>query len=275
MKKTTKRIRSRLKIVGATATAVFSLFSVFTATYAWFSSNTSADTTGMQIKVQTIPGIEYGLYYLDHFGTPGQSGFKDGNYNTEYEIYSGYYGSAANSSFVLIDSEDDTPTNISNLWPAHRLTFALIITKGNLNSFSLVSWDETTNNEIKIDAETNISLSWAINIYGKAYDDIPKQANDQLTVAYGFDHSYKDEVLSDVFTYVEDGSTDPELPKKIDDVTLAEDEDEQTIVYFSIEFDNSDETFYSFDGTYYFQDDDGDSNCYKGLSLTDLTFKLA
>ena len=270
-----KKTHSRMKIVGATLTALFSLLSVFTATYAWFSSNLNVNTSGMQIRVQTIPGIEYEIYYLDHFGTPGQSGFKDGNYNTEYEIYSGYYAAATNSTFVLIGSEDSTPLNISNLWPAHRLTFAIVITSGDLNDFSIISWGEETDNDIKIDAETNVSLSWAINIYGKAYDDIPEQANNALTAAYGFDHSYKNETLADVFTYVEDGTTDPELPAKIDDVSLAEEQDELTVVYFTIEFDNSEETFYSFDGNYYYQDDDGDSNCYKGLSLTDLTFKLA
>lgn len=45
----TKSITKRLKIAGATATAVFSLASVFSATMAWFASNNSVTAEGMAV----------------------------------------------------------------------------------------------------------------------------------------------------------------------------------------------------------------------------------
>ena len=53
MRSMSKKARTRLKIIGATATAVFSLASVFTGTYAWFSLNNNVQATGMKIKIKT------------------------------------------------------------------------------------------------------------------------------------------------------------------------------------------------------------------------------
>ena len=54
MIKAKRRISNRIKIVGATLTAIFSLFSVFTATYAWFSLNNDVSASGMQVQVATL-----------------------------------------------------------------------------------------------------------------------------------------------------------------------------------------------------------------------------
>ncbi|MBP5574811.1 MAG: hypothetical protein J6X50_03615 [Bacilli bacterium] len=45
------KTKTRLKIVVATLTTVFSLFSAFSATIAWFAANSTAEATGMQIAV--------------------------------------------------------------------------------------------------------------------------------------------------------------------------------------------------------------------------------
>ena len=52
MKQLTNKMRTRLKIVGATATAVFSLASVFTATLAWFASNQNVTASAGSISIQ-------------------------------------------------------------------------------------------------------------------------------------------------------------------------------------------------------------------------------
>lgn len=51
MKKMTDKLKTRLKIVGATLSAIFSLSSVFTATLAWFAFGESANVTGSSFSV--------------------------------------------------------------------------------------------------------------------------------------------------------------------------------------------------------------------------------
>ena len=49
------------KIVAATGVAIFSLLSVFTATYAWFSMNKNVNSTGVQISLEPASGYFYKL----------------------------------------------------------------------------------------------------------------------------------------------------------------------------------------------------------------------
>ena len=49
-----KTKKARHGIIMATSMCLFSLFSVFSATYAWFSTNLNTETKGMEIKVKTI-----------------------------------------------------------------------------------------------------------------------------------------------------------------------------------------------------------------------------
>ena len=58
MKTVSKRLTKRLKLVGATTAAIFTLTSVFTATIAWFASNSFVEATGMNISALSITGSE-------------------------------------------------------------------------------------------------------------------------------------------------------------------------------------------------------------------------
>ena len=53
-KKAKKLLKTTKRIIIATAMGLFSLFSVFTATLAWFTSNLNVETSGMSVKVKII-----------------------------------------------------------------------------------------------------------------------------------------------------------------------------------------------------------------------------
>lgn len=307
MKRIGQGISARLKIVAATATVIFTLLTVFTSTIAWFSTKTSATVGGGSFTVKPVSGMQYDLYYLDHFDlNPGE---KDGNFNSEYDIFSGYEVAAGtpvfepirfNDSGEVIDENDQVidnpnlnPTNISNLWPAHKLTYAIVIEgESRFNSFSLDSWVEQTNpNVITKDAQDQdvlISLTWAINMSGIAYKvDETNEVTDDIATAFAY---YKVASLSDRFGYRQtynDPSDEPVLPLGIADsiVDQSSGSDFRQILFFSIEFDDSEDTYYklSYDeendpnhlSPYYVKNIQGNSNCYKGLSLSDLVFKLS
>lgn len=70
MAKTKRKTSTKLKIIGATATALFSLFSLFTGTLAWFASNASATATGMSIAVVADSSCQIDAVNLYKFEYP-------------------------------------------------------------------------------------------------------------------------------------------------------------------------------------------------------------
>ena len=282
--------------MAATATVIFTLATVFTSTIAWFSTKTSTTVSGGSFTVKPVSGLQYDLYYLDHF-VIDQSTNKDGNFNTIVDLHSGYEVAGANPVFNLVTfddnghvidnnqnvvSDDLNPTNISHLWPAHKLTYAIVIESGDFNSFILDSWDEETDANSKTKDNNNndvlVSLSWAINLYGAAYH-VTKTNNEAADVATGF-ATYAAATLSDTFNYSQASPapaphTAITMATGFGDNIVASDSTRQ-ILYFSVEFDDSTNTYYTL-GTdsYYTKDTLGNSNCYEHLILKDLVFKIA
>lgn len=288
-----KKISTRLKIVAATATVIFTLATVFTSTIAWFSTKTSAEVSGATFTVKNVSGLEYDLYYLDHFVVNESN--KDGNLNTTFDIHSGYEVGYSNAVFNkinfddngnVIDDEDNivsddlNPTNISHLWPAHKLTYAIVIKNGGISRFSLQSWDEETDEDAKTkdnqDNDVLISLSWAINLYGAAYN-IAKTNDVAADVATGY-ASYSGATLSDTFNYSQASPAPAPKPaiNVINSVSGESSDATRQILYFSIEFDDSSDTYYELDenDSYYTKSVYGNSNCYENLILKDLVFML-
>lgn len=282
MKTTRRKISTRLKIVGATLTAIFSLFSVFTATYAWFASNSSVTATGMSVTAKAPDEVNFDLYYLSSF-TDGDSNTKDGNINSVTSINSGYELDYDDASFTAIDFEHlptPDPTDIQHLWPAHKLTFAIVIDSGEANKLTLEDWNEGEGEETaatpKISASQYVRLSWAIDIYGAAYNVTSTASKtDDIATAYA---TYFAASKTDVFTYSETNLANETTKEELEVVSSipALSSGYRTVVFFTIEFSNANTTFYSYNSAtnYYVKDSAGNSNCYEGLALGDLKFAI-
>lgn len=280
-------LKTRLRIVLASAITIFSLASCFSVTIAWFQSNRQYSYEASSFSVVGPENVGFDLYYLDHFTVDEEN--KQGNYNSTIASFSGYENEYEDAVFTKINFEDDVvlndpdPTDVRHLWPAHKLTYAIVITSKSIDKFSLINWSEKEGEEeldaAKTSAEQYVRLSWAIDIYGAAYS-VLRSGNVANDVALGYKNSYYDEAKSDVFEYSEDNLA-PISPKETLDIVESVPENltgYQTIVYFTIEFSNNSDTFYRYnDATGFYVQDNilGNSNCYEGLSISDLEFKLA
>ena len=289
-----KRISTKLKIIGATATVLFSLFSFFTGTLAWFSNNTTVSATGASITVQAPESIEYDIYYLASF-TDSESHTQNGNYNSNTSLFSGYDTDYESATFIKVNfnngavTNDPNPLNISHLWPAHKLTFAIVVTSSSINNFSITDWAEGATEGLEVipktGAEQNVCLSWAIDIYGAAYSIEGTGVDNVITaddVADGYADNYYRAALNDAFNYAEGDVEPDEPPLAVVDSVPANASGYSTVVYFTIEFSNAASTFYRYNKTttYYEHYVSGDttgynSNCYEGLELTTLEFSLS
>ncbi len=280
--------RSRVIVLNALL-CLFSLSGIISGTTAWFSSNKTVEVTGSSFTVSTPDDLVFDLYYLDTFTVSGNT--KNGNYNPEINRFAGYEANsylAPSANFTKINYDQNeqvieevgkgNPTNITKLWPAHRLTY-VIVTEENVSSFSLTDWTEQNSTNSKTNANTYVSMAWAINMYGASYS-VTKTSSitDDIKTAYS---SYKAAQLTDKFFYSETTNPVPPSDKPAIEIVpqvVAQQQNKRTLIFFTLEFSNDPSTFYSLNETtgYYYQDSNhGNSNCYENLLLTGMVFKLA
>ena len=304
MGKKTRKNTIITKIAVATFIAVFSLASAFAGTIAWFSSNKSATVTGGSFTVQTPTGIGFELYYLSGFDTNDDGSINNyGNYKAGYGFI-GYEVSVGTAIFqkATVNEEGlvtDGSTNIEDLWPAHRLTFALVIETDSFQTFSLDSLTEDVKegyqratskmlnpnydpqNEEPEYLSNPTSITWAINMYGCAYHLTSSGDSDNnilADISRGF-NTFKN-VSTDKFVFSQDNPYEDSQVDIADGgnniVDIDNDNLNRIILYFSILFSNEPSTFYRLENDgYYYKNSLGNSNCYKGLVFSDLTFNLA
>lgn len=192
MKNNLKKTRSRMKIIGATATAVFSLASVFAGTYAWFASNTSATATGMQVSVKSSGGctlksirlvkFDYEKIKLsetisiDDYLNPGKG-----------KVSSYIFNENENNTFGYYDENDEwVPINAMNAYDPYEK-----VIKG--NGFSLYSMNSNVVYEMTF---SNPSVDSILTLHSEL-KGMTADENDRellLSSCADFDVFYKDDL---------------------------------------------------------------------------------
>lgn len=105
MAKVTNKIKSRLKIVGATFTAIFTLATLFTATYAWFATNTSVQANGMMVSAKDDSVVIESINFCK-FMYPSVNGIFDYLHPGDGEVVN-YYYNEEEESYGYDDEHDD------------------------------------------------------------------------------------------------------------------------------------------------------------------------
>ena len=268
---------------------VMAILCMTTGTLAWFAANRAVEVSGASFKVLTPRTTDYTLYYLSEF-IDNEGNKLDGNKNSLTNLYSGYEPNAfTKATFNEVLTND--ATNVSQLWPKMRLTYAIIINSGSATRLSLKKWDEetlpgvVTSSQVEVESVmTNIpvSLTWAINIYGKSYN-VTENNNRQVMLNEAFSQYAVDNSLTDQFNFSEQylidhsklAADDNDKNNPIDIAPISMDEDKKTIVMFSIEFSNDSSTFYQKDNNGNWEKNTlGNSNCYEGLIFNILEFDI-
>ena len=330
-----------------------------TGTIAWFSANEAFTATVSSFQVVAPEGVNFEMYYLNHFSVSSVS--KDGNQNVITKLFSGYqtdynnapvfemvdydgeghplplcYAADGVTSVTLEESREDCaqvnhgylvhdalsnqdtlwvrnglgaddfeqgfiryPMDIRNLWPARKLTYA-IVTEDSLSKLTLASgWHDGTSASV-IDQDGNeIHLSWAINMYGMA-TTVNKTASvtNDIVAAYYSNGQGQPQDYQSYYTYLTgtgvNAPTDcfPYYPSSVSygnshDIIdgIPGGQNLRTVIFFTIEFSNDSDTFYEYtevkneEGVvtrrYYDKKTTGNSNCYENLSLSGLQFNLS
>ena len=282
-----KNRKTNLKIIAACSVAIFSLAGLISGSFAWFAMTLQAANNTSSFTVQAGENVDFDLYYLHHFAVDpaDPTTNKNGNYSYETEVFSGYELTYANPVFTKVNFDESgtvidvvDPTSIRHLWPAHRTTYAIVVTSGEHNTFNLFSWSEETSASVVTrvnNQDVRVSLSWAINMFGGAYY-VDKTATVTDDIADGFADYIADTSLTDKFTYSQTNIAPEVKPTLniVDSISGTSGADKRVVLYFSIEFSNDSDTFYTYDDPYYVKSTTGNSNCYEKLRLTNLIFKL-
>lgn len=277
MSSLTKSKELKLRIIGMTSLALLSLASLFVGTAAWFNTKRAVAVEAGTFQVVTPDDQKAELYYYN------------GNFNQNSEKYSGYNkiddlnSISFENSFSKVDESTKTennPCSTKELWPGYKLTYALQFTPNEDASYGLelldVEFEDSETKKILEDGkETPISLSWVFEVYG----------------AYAADEETNAKVYLDS-TLKHTCQVNKENPLKEKTQIVAKqkkNKSKESILFFTIEFSNDPSTFYqeiestqetNADSTStitkWKQNNDSptQSNCYEGLSITSMVFRL-
>lgn len=248
-------------ILFSSALILLTLLASVCSSLAWFATrrNVSAQADGFQV---TLPESQKATLY-----------YHSKNYSESLEAYSGFEVAQLQetemSSFKEYDenkSKNPSPTSTKFLWPNHQLTYALVFTpiRTGTFTFDLSSWESEGSKDKLINQTTPIRLSYAIDIYAKAYKDT--------------DFSEAKDFFQDKEDWFND-SPDSPASKNVNILKyVVTDTTKEVTLYFSILFSNDPSTYYAKpkDETYYKNDKNSpeQSDCYEGLQFNAKSFSL-
>lgn len=273
--------RNKAIILG-TIYSVLSLAVAFSGTIAWFTARRNISVTAGGFSVEAEKGQEVELY------------FYKGNLNTDTGVYSGYETPAVSSfdeDFIRCDNDGytskeykegktfpsdkknhNTPVDTSRIWPGYSLTYALVFTpyKEAKYGLKLTSFSAKDSDTLIQNTEIPRSLAFAIDRFGYlgTKDDEPVYLTKDASL------SLIDQFKSTPENPIKPDSKTPILPPSEEKLPTTE----EKVLYFTIFFSDSKDTYYSLaeenDTEYYVKDENGNSNCYEGLTLSVTSFEL-
>ncbi|MGM9808518.1 MAG: hypothetical protein ACI31I_02195 [Bacilli bacterium] len=270
-----------------------------TATFAWFTVNRNANIGGNNISISEAVSSYTLKYYKGNYTK------EEGTNNLKYTGYQSYSSIEVCDYYTefKVPDENESWNNLSDIFPDTRYSFSCEIelkASSNISRAGLAITKYTSTNTTsdglamyKVDPDTKlplkdtfgknvgIYLSEAINVYSTCaiIDSDPSVMN---SYALNFLHGKEidnSSYLIDAFN--ETGSGGDEFDgvdlATINSSSLA---GQKIVVFFTIEFSNSNDTYYSFyqrdvNDFYYYKDTvNGSSNCYQKLSFKLETLSL-
>lgn len=244
------------------------------ATFAWFINRRTAvvSAEGFQVVLPEAQKVDF--YRQTH------NNFID----SENRKYSGFEKEKLTTdekqSFVKIEGGESNqftdPT--TGLWPNHQICYAMVfkpIREGTF-SFSLTSFTSApSEDKLLNDSKKGLSLSFAIDLYAKAYE-----YDEKFTTANDFFSKQSTEDNPDLFQVDESSSNIQSYSFEVAS------KEKKYVLYFSILFSNDSSTYYSEvtdysevtkeNKTYYEKNQNSisQSNCYEGLTFSADKFTL-
>lgn len=250
----------RKTVFGYVLVLTLTLFTLVSSTLAWFTTmrNVEVITDGFQIALP--PSQKAELYFLSR------------NYNDILGLYSGYeekrLTDQERTEFLKVNPKiSPSPTSTSCLWPASSLTYALVFTPYRTGTFSfrIRSWKSKESETKKVSGTQGIRLSWTIGIYAavrKHSTDFQEAIGclDQATDRFSSSFENEGEQTQNLLSFE------------------AEDTDTEIALYFSLQFKDDPEVYYSYDTAtkLYTKNPNAieQSNCYENLSFIAERFEL-
>ena len=264
----TKAKERKIKLALMIGFAVVSTASLAVSSFAWFTSSRTATVNFTQLVVDA--GLEFTFYaYKDNFKDPA---------NDDYTV-TGYQASSLDHGFDqdFVEITQSSWTTFQGMYPGDKLTFAIEVKGISTTGIALDVVRFDSGRSPSLFAEINsanvpIEFAWAIDVFGEASAE-PSYYT-KFVQGYQYENDQEDHPvpLEDAmeaggFNFGESIS-DTAANRHFNILESTRISDNKTYLFYTICFSNGPGTFMSLktgSTTVYVPNEEGNSNCYKGL----------